>query len=55
MRNHDRINALPPAGIETKRAHIVGGGIAVGYRKYSRQDRLEDQQRATGGAEPPPT
>jgi hypothetical protein len=34
---------------------IVGGGVAVGYRKYSRQGRLQDQQRATGGAEPPPT
>jgi oleate hydratase len=28
MRNFDRVNARPPAGIETKRAHIVGGGIA---------------------------
>ncbi len=27
MRNYDRINALPPDGIENKRAHIVGGGI----------------------------
>ena len=27
MRNYDRINALPPEGIENKRAHIVGGGI----------------------------
>ncbi len=34
---------------------IIGGGILVGYRKYSRQDRLEDQQRAAGDAEPPPT
>ena len=28
MKNYDRINALPPKGIERKRAHIVGGGIA---------------------------
>lgn len=28
MRNYDRINALPPARITEKRAHIVGGGIA---------------------------
>jgi myosin-crossreactive antigen len=28
MKNYDRINALPPEGIERKRAHIVGGGIA---------------------------
>jgi oleate hydratase len=28
MRNYDRINAPPPPGIEQKRAHIVGGGIA---------------------------
>jgi hypothetical protein len=28
MRNYDRINARPPAGIEGKRAHILGGGIA---------------------------
>ena len=28
MRNYDRIDALPPAGIERKKAHIVGGGIA---------------------------
>jgi oleate hydratase len=28
MRNYDRINALPPEGIERKRARIVGGGIA---------------------------
>jgi oleate hydratase len=28
MNNYDRINALPPEGIERKRAHIVGGGIA---------------------------
>jgi oleate hydratase len=28
MRNYDRINALPPQGIETRRAHIIGGGIA---------------------------
>lgn len=28
MRNFDRINALPPQGIENKRAHIIGGGIA---------------------------
>ena len=28
MRNYDRINAVPPKGIESKRAHIVGGGIA---------------------------
>ena len=28
MKNYDRINALPPDGIERKRAHIVGGGIA---------------------------
>ena len=28
MKNYDRINALPPEGIESKRAHIVGGGIA---------------------------
>ncbi len=28
MRNYDRINALPPDGIQGKRAHIVGGGIA---------------------------
>ncbi len=28
MRNYDRINARPPEGIERKRAHILGGGIA---------------------------
>ena len=28
MKNYDRINALPPKGIERKKAHIVGGGIA---------------------------
>jgi oleate hydratase len=28
MRNYDKINALPPKGIEHKRAHIIGGGIA---------------------------
>jgi oleate hydratase len=28
MRNYDKINALPPDGIEHKRAHIIGGGIA---------------------------
>ena len=28
MKNYDRFNALPPKGIEGKRAHIVGGGIA---------------------------
>jgi oleate hydratase len=28
MRNYDRINVLPPEGIERKRAHIIGGGIA---------------------------
>ena len=28
MRNYDKINALPPEGIEHKRAHIVGAGIA---------------------------
>jgi MCRA family len=28
MKNYDRINALPPEGIERNRAHIVGGGIA---------------------------
>ena len=28
MKNYDRINALPPEGIERKSAHIVGGGIA---------------------------
>ena len=28
MRNYDRINAIPPPGIDTKRAHIIGGGIA---------------------------
>ncbi|MGO8946915.1 MAG: oleate hydratase [Ktedonobacterales bacterium] len=28
MRNYDRINARPPIGIERKRAHILGGGIA---------------------------
>lgn len=28
MRNYDRIDALPPEGIERKRAHIIGGGIA---------------------------
>ena len=28
MRNYDRINAVPPEGIEHKRAHIIGGGIA---------------------------
>jgi oleate hydratase len=28
MRNYDRINALPPEGIEDKRAHIIGGGLA---------------------------
>src|SRR5689334_22063476 len=28
MRNYDRINALPPTGINAKRAHILGGGIA---------------------------
>jgi oleate hydratase len=28
MRNYDRINELPPTGIEGKRAHIIGGGIA---------------------------
>ena len=28
MKNYDRINAMPPKGIERKRAHIVGGGIA---------------------------
>ena len=34
---------------------IIGGGIALGYRRYSRQDRLEDLQRAAGDAEPPST
>jgi oleate hydratase len=28
MKNYDRINAVPPEGIERKHAHIVGGGIA---------------------------
>ena len=28
MRNYDRINVLPPKGIENKSAHIIGGGIA---------------------------
>jgi len=28
MRNYDRINELPPQGINDKRAHIIGGGIA---------------------------
>lgn len=28
MKNFDRINAPPPEGIEIKRAHIIGGGIA---------------------------
>ena len=28
MRNYDRINAPKPDGIEEKRAHIIGGGIA---------------------------
>jgi oleate hydratase len=28
MRNYDRINAPAPEGIERKRAHIIGGGIA---------------------------
>ena len=28
MKNYDRINALSPDGIERKRAHIIGGGIA---------------------------
>ena len=28
MRNYDRISALPPDGIEDKRAHIIGGGLA---------------------------
>jgi oleate hydratase len=28
MKNYDRVNALPPEGIERKKAHIVGGGIA---------------------------
>ena len=28
MRNYDRINVRPPEGIERKRAHILGGGIA---------------------------
>ena len=28
MRNYDRINAVPPAGIGERRAHIIGGGIA---------------------------
>ena len=28
MKNYYRINATPPKGIERKRAHIVGGGIA---------------------------
>ena len=28
MRNYARISAPPPEGIERKRAHIVGGGIA---------------------------
>ena len=28
MKNYDRINALPPKGIERKKAHIIGGGIA---------------------------
>jgi oleate hydratase len=28
MRNYDRINAPVPAGIDAKRAHIIGGGIA---------------------------
>lgn len=28
MKNYDRINALPPKGIEEKHAHIIGGGIA---------------------------
>ena len=28
MRNYDRINAPAPDGIERKRAHIIGGGIA---------------------------
>ncbi|MGW0211367.1 oleate hydratase [Streptomyces sp. NPDC003233] len=28
VRNYDRINAQPPEGINEKRAHILGGGIA---------------------------
>ena len=28
MKNFYRINAPPPKGIERKRAHVVGGGIA---------------------------
>ena len=28
MKNYYRINATRPKGIERKRAHIVGGGIA---------------------------
>lgn len=28
MRNYDRINALPPKGIDKKSAHIIGGGVA---------------------------
>ena len=28
MRNYDRIKAVPPDGIDDKRAHIIGGGIA---------------------------
>jgi oleate hydratase len=28
MRNYDRVNAPAPEGIDTKRAHIIGGGIA---------------------------
>lgn len=28
MRNYDRINTRKPEGIEEKKAHIIGGGIA---------------------------
>ena len=28
MRNYYRVNTPPPAGIDKKNAHIVGGGIA---------------------------
>jgi oleate hydratase len=28
MRNYDRVNVAPPEGIERKKAHIIGGGIA---------------------------
>jgi oleate hydratase len=28
MKNYDRVNVQPPEGIERKKAHIIGGGIA---------------------------